>query len=123
MKKLMLAVAALATFTLSSCATPWDPSTKDAALRVVAEMEQNGTVTPAQALALRETIEDAADGFTWNDLLGLLGEIGAAALLAFLGVQRVRGPSKPMSPIEAEALRQLAQARVTEAVAAKKGKA
>lgn len=93
---------------LVSCPA-WDDVTRQTALDAIGELESRGTLTTPQADATREAIERAASGFDWTELAKLLGEIAAAAGLAFLGVQRTRGAPKPMSSIEAAALRELAR--------------
>jgi hypothetical protein len=109
---LLAAVLAAVLLTTPACTTPWDPDTTAAAIATVDRLEADGTLTPEQATGARQAIEDAADGFSWEDALRLLGEVVGAGVLAFLGVNRVRGPRKPMPKAEADALRIMARRHI-----------
>jgi hypothetical protein len=109
---LVLALAASLAF-LPSCETPWSPEVKQTTLETIDRLEAEGTLSEIEAAAAREAVEDAADGFTWEDGLQLAGQIAGAALLAFLGIEKRRGKPKPMSPVEADTLRQIAQREIT----------
>lgn len=104
-------LAPLLALVLVACPA-WDDVTRQTALDAIGELESRGTLTAPQAEATRDAIERAASGFDWTELAKLLGEIAAAAGLAFLGVQRTRGTPKPMSALEAAALRELARREI-----------
>lgn len=89
---------------LASCST-WAPGDRDAALAAVDAAEQRGDIDEVAAAAARRAIEEASQGFAGEDIWRMLAEVGGAALLAYLGVQRARGPSKPMQPDEVETMR------------------
>lgn len=102
-----LLVASLAL--LTSCAG-WEPQKRLDALAAVDTMESSQVITPAQAAALREAIEELADGTTGADIAEWLGAVLAAVLASVLGVRGMRGPAKPLPKADAAILATLVEA-------------
>jgi len=94
---------------LTAC-TGWEPQKRIDALEAVVAMENSGALTPAQAAALREAIEDLADGISGADVAEWLGAVLVAILGSVLGVRGLRGPAKPMASSDAAVLATLVQA-------------
>ena len=92
--------------TLCACAGI-DPDAAVALMQSIDAAESSGAMTAAQAQAAREALAAAAEGVTWPEVGAWIGGVATAAVSAFLGVQRVRGPSKPMQQGEVEGLRVL----------------
>lgn len=87
---------------LAACA-PQNPAVTRRQLDAIDAMEMEGIITQEQAMAFRQLVGTAAEGFDWGDLLGTLGTAGSVIALSLL---KRRGPPKPMSREEIEALRQ-----------------
>lgn len=91
----------------ASCHAPWSEERTASTLAVVDQLEQNGGLTAAQAAALRDAINEVADGTNLEDILGWIGTVAGSVLLAFFSVQKARGPSKPLDVAGIARLRDL----------------
>jgi len=79
-----------------------------AAITEIDQMEAEGKLTPEQATVLREFIRGET-GMSFTDVLTYVGEIGLAVLLSVLGINKIRGPIKPMDRPTVDALRAIAK--------------
>ncbi len=110
MRKLSLSLCALvALFAFAACDTPWPDTSRQNVLAQIAALEEAGTVTHAQAQAMREVAEDLADGTSWDDIAAIVAEIGIVLAGALLGVRVTRGPAKPLDPVGAKLLQGMVQ--------------
>ena len=93
---------AAATLILAVLAAPacdgLPPPIVQSTAEAITKLESEGEITPAQAQAMREALAELAEGVTFEDVLEKLGTIAGAVVLSILGIQRVRGPAKPMDP-------------------------
>lgn len=109
MRKAAMVAAVLAALACNAC-KGWEPQKRTDALEAVAAMEGSGALTPAQAAALREAIDDLADGVSGTDVAEWLGAVLVAILGSVLGVRGLRGPAKPMPKADAALLATLVEA-------------
>ena len=95
MKKLMLIFAAASLLVFPSCGA-WPEQRRLDAIAVIDTMAANGDITSKQHAAMIEAINSMAEGFTLEDLLIKLAELGIAIGGTLLGVRGLRGPAKPL---------------------------
>lgn len=112
--RLAAIAAVLLSVVLAVCVScvPQSPATTRRQLDAIDALEVEGVISEAQAIAFRELVGQAAQGFEWSDLLGTLGAAGSAIALAML---KRRGPAKPMSPEEITELRRQLHAQPAQA--------
>lgn len=110
MRRLARSATLVATLALLTSCAGWQPQKRLDALAAVDTMETTQVITPAQAAALREAIEELADGVTGSDIAEWLGAVMAAVLASLLGVRGMRGPAKPLPKPDAAILATLVEA-------------
>ena len=94
---------------LTSCAG-WEPSQTESVLKAVETIERSGGISKTQADGLREAIGHLSEGIRWLDVLEWFGAVLLAMLGSVAGVQKLRGPAKPLAREDAAVLKMLVEA-------------
>ncbi len=100
-------IGLLLALSLVACESPWPDTSRQNVLEQIAALEEAGTVTHAQAQAMREVTEDLADGTSWDDIAAIVAEIGVVIAASVFGVRLTRGPAKPLDPVGAKLLQDM----------------